>query len=148
MPFIATMTADDLQQSGPLVKVEIGNPSDPSKTAIVAALIDTGAAFSAINPQLAQSCRLIQRSRKKIHVLGNTGPEDAKEYPEFAASLTFPETDLRGFKVHGIVACPIFEKKFSCLIGRDLLRFWEVTYSGSLGQFSIKDSRYQISDFD
>jgi hypothetical protein len=79
-------------------------------------------------------------------VPGNTGPEDAKAYPEFAAALRFPDSDLLGFRVHGIIACPIFETQFSCLIGRDILKYWELTYSGALGQFSIKDSRNQAPD--
>jgi hypothetical protein len=82
LPLIVTLAADDLLRNGPIVKIRIGNPSDPSKTAMVAALVDTGAAFTAINPQLAQSCQLIQRGQKKIRVLGNTKLQDAKEYPD------------------------------------------------------------------
>jgi len=144
---IVTMTTEELLRTGPIIQVEIGNPSDPSKAAIVNALIDTGAAFTAINPRLAQSCNLIQRSQKKIHVLGDLGHEDAKAYPEFSASLRFPQDDLKPFRVHGIVACPIFERKFACLLGRDILKYWEFTYSGQQGQFSIKDSRTQIPEF-
>ena len=148
MPLIVTLTADDLLRNGPILKVEIGNPSDPSRVARVNALIDTGAAFTAINPILASNCGLIQRGQKKIHVPGNTAPEDAKAYPEFAAALRFPGSDLLGFRVHGIIACPIFETQFSCLVGRDILKYWELTYSGTLGQFSIKDSRNQNPESD
>ncbi len=148
MPLIVTLTADELLRNGPILKVEIGNPSDPSRVARVNALVDTGAAFTAINPRLAYNCGLIQRGQKKIHVPGNTGPEDAKAYPEYAASLHFPGSDLHNFRVHGIIACPIFETQFSCLIGRDILKYWELTYSGSLGQFSIKDSRNQSPESD
>jgi len=148
LPLIVTLTADDLLRNGPILKIEIGNPSDPSRVARVNALVDTGAAFTAINPRLAHNCGLIQRGQKKIHVPGNTGPEDAKAYPEFAASLRFPGSDLLSFRVHGIIACPIFETQFSCLIGRDILKYWELTYSGALGQFSIKDSRNQSPESD
>jgi gag-polyprotein putative aspartyl protease len=148
LPLIVTLAADDLLRNGPIVKIRIGNPSDPSKTAMVAALVDTGAAFTAINPQLAQSCQLIQRGQKKIRVLGNTKLQDAKEYPEFAASISFPGSDLCDFRAHGVVACQIFETQFSCLIGRDLLKYWELTYSGTLGQFSIRDPRSEVSVLD
>lgn len=141
------MTAEDLLRSGPIIQVEIGNPSNPSRSATVSALIDTGAAFTAINPRLAQSCHLIQRGMKKIHVLGNVAPGDAKEYPEFSASIRFPRNNLRPFRVHGIVACPIFERKFACLLGRDILKNWEIVYSGPLGQFSIMDARTQAPEF-
>ncbi len=142
---IVTMTAGDLLLNGPIVRVQIGNPSDLSRTVIVRALIDTGAAFTAINPQLSQNCRLIQRGEKKVSVPGNTRLEDARKYPEFAASIGFPDCDLRGFRVHGVVACPVFETQFSCLIGRDILKVWEFTYSGASGQFSIEDSRNRVS---
>jgi hypothetical protein len=148
LPLIVTLTADDLLRNGPILKIEIGNPSDPSRVARVNALVDTGAAFTAINPRLAHNCGLIQRGQKKIHVPGNTRPEDAKAYPEFAASLRFPGSDLLSFRVHGIIACPIFETQFSCLIGRDILKYWELTYSGALGQFSIRDSRNQSAESD
>ena len=147
MPLIVTLTADDLLRNGPIIKIEIGDPSGGLRTAIINGLIDTGAAFTAINPRLAESCGLIQRGQKKIHVPGNTGPEDAKVYPEFAASIRFPNSDLRDFRVHGVIACPIFETQFSCLIGSDILKYWELTYSGALGQFSIKDSRSQTLGF-
>ena len=142
---IITTSAADLLQSGPVIKVRIGNPSDPSRTAIVRALIDTGAAFTAINPQLSQSVHPIQRGKEKIRVPGNIKLEDVKEYPEFAASIDFPDSDLRGFRVHGVVACPVFETQFSCLIGRDILKHWEFTYSGALGQFSIVDFAHRAS---
>jgi hypothetical protein len=145
LSLIVTLTADDLLRNGPIVKIRIGNPSDPAKTATVTALVDTGAAFTAINPQLAQSCQLIQRGQKKIRVLGNTKLQDAREYPEFAASISFPESDVLDFRAHGVVACQIFETQFSCLIGRDLLKYWELTYSGTLGQFSIRDPRNEVS---
>jgi gag-polyprotein putative aspartyl protease len=145
LSLIVTLTADELLRNGPIVKIRIGNPSDPAKTATVTALVDTGAAFTAINPQLAQSCQLIQRGQKKIRVLGNTKLQDAREYPEFAASISFPGSDLRDFRAHGVVACQIFETQFSCLIGRDLLKYWELTYSGTLGQFSIRDPRNEVS---
>jgi hypothetical protein len=145
LSLIVTLTADELLRNGPIIKIRIGNPSDPAKTATVTALVDTGAAFTAINPQLAQSCQLIQRGQKKIRVLGNTKLQDAREYPEFAASISFPGSDLRDFRAHGVVACQIFETQFSCLIGRDLLKYWELTYSGTLGQFSIRDPRNEVS---
>jgi hypothetical protein len=144
---ITTSTADDLLRFGPIIRIVIANPSNPSKTATVNALIDTGAAFTAINPRLRQNCELIQRGQKRIHVPGDIGQEDAKPCPEFAASVRFPETELSTFRVLGIIACPIFESRFSCLLGRDILRFWEFTYNGPSGQFSITDSRNRASDF-
>ena len=112
MPLIVTLTAEDLLRNGPILKIEIGNPSDPLRVARVNALVDTGAAFTAMNPRLAQNCGLIQRGQKKIHVPGNTGPDDARAYPELAAFLRFPDSDLLGFRVHGIIHVQFLKHSF------------------------------------
>jgi len=82
---------------------------------------------------------------KRVRVPGNTKLEDMKDYPEFAASIGFPDGELRGLRVHGVVACPVFEREFSCLIGRDILKRWEFTYNGALGQFQIVDFAHGAS---
>jgi hypothetical protein len=145
VPLTVTVTADDLLRRGPTIRIQIGNPADPFKSAIVNALVDTGAAFTAINPRLSQSVQLIQRGMKRVRVPGNTKLEDTKDYPEFAASIGFPDGELRGLRVHGVVACPVFEREFSCLIGRDILKRWEFTYNGALGQFQIVDFAHGAS---
>src|SRR5438552_14673132 len=137
MQLIVTVGTEDLLRSGPIIKITIGNPSYPTKTATVNGLIDTGAAITLLNPRLAKTCQLIQRGLKRIRVAGNRD----QPYPEFAASIHFPEEDLAAFRVHGVVACQMFEQTISCLIGRDILRYWEVTYNGRAGQFQIKDLR-------
>ncbi len=93
----------------------------------VRALIDTGAALTIVSPQIADTCKLSQTDWNKINSVGG----ESGEYPAHAAAISFPGTELPGFDVIRVVACPIIKQPFfSCLIGRDILRKWLFTYDG------------------
>lgn len=99
------------------------------------ALIDTGAALTIINPQIAKTCKLLQTDWNKITAVG--GVEG--EYPAYAAAISFPGTELPRLDVIRVVACPIIKQPFfSCLIGRDILRKWILTYDGRNGRFEVE----------
>lgn len=98
------------------------------------ALIDTGASLTVINPQIAKTCKLLQTDWNRITTVGGM----AGRYPAYAAAISFPRSDLPGFDVIRVVACPIIEQPFfSCLIGRDILRKWLLKYDGPNGQLEI-----------
>ena len=100
----------------------------------VRALIDTGAALTVINPQIASTCKLLQTDWNNITTVGGL----AGRYPAYAAAISFPGTDLPHFDVIRVVACPIVKQQFfSCLIGRDILRKWLLIYDGPNGQLEI-----------
>ena len=101
----------------------------------VRALIDTGAALTIINPQIATTCKLSQTDWNRINTVGG----ESGEYPAHAAAIYFPGTELPGFDVIRVVACPIIKQPFfSCLIGRDILRKWLLIYDGRKGELEIK----------
>jgi predicted aspartyl protease len=101
----------------------------------VRALIDTGAAITVINPQIATTCKLLQTDWNRIATVGGGGGE----YPAYAAAISFPGTKLPSFDVFRVVGCPILgQPYFSCLIGRDLLRNWVLTYDGPNGELEIR----------
>jgi len=101
----------------------------------VKALIDTGAALTIINPQIAASCKLVQTDWSMINSVGGR----AGEYPAHAAAISFPGTELPTFDVIRVVACPIIKQPFfSCLIGRDILRKWLLIYDGPNGVLEIR----------
>ena len=136
MALIVSRRASELLNNGPLIKVTIGKPSDYTNPTTVRALIDTGAAFTIVNPALAETCQLPPRGKTLVHAVGHQD-----YYLEYAASIQFPDSDLGSLRVHRVVACPIFHREMSCLIGRDILQHWELRYNGPLGQFSIQDLR-------
>lgn len=101
----------------------------------VRALIDTGASLTIINPQIAATCKLKQTGHQKINAVGG----EAGEYPEYAAAIAFPETELPSLGTARVVACPIIRQPFfSCLIGRDILRKWLLLYDGRSGEVEIQ----------
>lgn len=101
----------------------------------VRALIDTGASLTVINPQIATTCKLKQTGQVMIIAVGG----QVVEYPEYAASISFPRSNLSRLDVVRVVACPIIGQPFfSCLIGRDILRNWVLTYDGLNGEVEIR----------
>lgn len=101
----------------------------------VRALIDTGASLTIINPEIAQTCKLRQTDRNKINAVGGV----AGEFPAYAASISFPGTELPSFDVIRVVACPIVKQRFfSCLIGRDILQKWLLNYDGKTGELEVR----------
>ncbi len=100
----------------------------------VRALVDTGASLTVINPQIALTCKLKQTGHQMINAVGG----EAGEYPAYAAAISFPGTKLPSLDATRVVACPIIRQPFfSCLIGRDIMRKWLLTYDGRIGEVEI-----------
>jgi hypothetical protein len=98
------------------------------------ALIDTGASLTLINPEIATTCNLKQTGYQEISALGGV----AGRYPIYAAAVSFPGTDLPAFDAIPVVACAIIRQPFfSCIIGRDILRNWILTYDRRTGEVEI-----------
>jgi predicted aspartyl protease len=138
---------EDLQQRGPIINVLISHTkAEIAEAKSVGfefpecrpfnALIDTGAAITIINPKLAETYKLRYTGPERITAVGHTG-----YYPGYAAAISFPDRGLREFETIRIIACPLASANMSCLIGRDILRFWEFKYNGALGEFAIRDLR-------
>lgn len=128
-----------LQADGACIRVSIGHSTLEYQEAssiglelppplIVTALIDTGAALTVVNPTIARNCKLRHTGFKLISAVGHHD-----KYPEYAAALSFPETNLSPFDVVRIVASDLFMQEYSCLIGRD------ISYNGPTGQVTVQD---------
>jgi hypothetical protein len=138
----------DLQQQGPIIQVLISHtPEELAEAKALGfefppsapfnALIDTGAAVTVINPQLAETYKLRYTGPERITAVGSAG----KNHPGYAAAISFPDRDLRAFDIVRIIACPLASPAMSCLIGRDILRHWELMYNGESGEVTIRDLR-------
>jgi hypothetical protein len=100
----------------------------------VTALIDTGAARTVINPQLAGTCGLRRTGEAQIASAGHV----TKRH-EFAGAIGFPDHALASFDPISLVACPLPEQDVSCLLGRDVLERWNLIYDGRSGYVEIEE---------
>jgi len=100
----------------------------------VRALLDTGASVTVINRVLAESCKLFQTSEgSEITAIGAT-----HRCGEHAGAMSFPDTGLRSLDPIRIVSAVFMkERSYACLIGRDILRNWTVTFDGRSKRVTI-----------
>ena len=140
-----TFTDEELRGNGPRITVEIGPSQAEYEVAQlqglelpnplrVSALIDTGASITVINPKLAESRKLQMTGSVTLSAAGNRA-----KYPAYVASLSFPGTSLRSFELIQVVGCQLPQQPISCLIGRDILRRWRITYDGRNATVKISD---------
>jgi gag-polyprotein putative aspartyl protease len=102
----------------------------------VRALLDTGASVTVISKTFAKYCKLFQTQEGgEITALGARLP-----CGEHAGAISFPKTDLQGFALMRIVSADFKrEPNYSCLIGRDILRNWEIKFDGRKKLVTIVD---------
>ena len=135
----------ELRENGPRISISIGHSEmeyEESKSLgldlppplTVSGLIDTGASITVINPRVAESRRLRQTGFALVSAAGSQA-----QYPEYVASLKFPGTDLQSFDLVRVVGCQLPRQPIACLIGRDILRKWLVTYNGRASTVRISD---------
>jgi gag-polyprotein putative aspartyl protease len=91
------------------------------------ALLDTGASVTVISKVFANHCKLFQTGEgSEIATLAST-----HRCGEHVGSISFPGTDLRPFDPIRIISATfVKERNYACLIGRDILRNWLVTFDG------------------
>jgi hypothetical protein len=99
------------------------------------ALLDTGAAVTVISKTFARHCKLMQTGETEIRALGSL-----HKCGEHAAAINFPGTSLRSIDPIRIVSAEfIREPNYACLIGRDILRSWKITFDGRSKCVTITD---------
>jgi hypothetical protein len=125
-----------MSDDGPILTVEIATPlperelalggtSELPPVLLVKALIDTGAAVTAINPKIVDNCQLRYIGPARISVVGNL-----LDCRSFAASMQFPGTGIPAIPIMEMRDATIIHRQYSCLIGRDVLRRWKLIYDG------------------
>ena len=145
MKYSRSYSRTDLRRTGPKIAVAIGHPRkalelaarenvDLNKPFEITALIDTGASRTVINPQVARTCGLKQTGRARI-----SGAGEITERLEFAGAIHFPAHELRSFDPVILVACPLPEQDVACLLGRDVLERWNLTYDGRSGLVEVEE---------
>ena len=137
----------DLRRNGLKLRIIIGHPRPDIEAAqqahahlppaqSIVGIIDTGSSVTVINPQVAETCALRQIGTTNVAAVGaKPAPR-----PEFAASISFPEHPLTGFDILRVVACPLpGQEGIACLLGRDILERWRLSYDGRTGEVTVDD---------
>ncbi len=140
----------DLTDPGPCIDVIVansravidvideGNPVgfEYPKPVKIKALLDTGASITVISKTYANYCKLFQTGEDaKIAAIGATHTG-----MEHAGAISFPGTKLRPFDPHRLVSSDFArEPSYACLIGRDILRHWNITFDGRSKRVTITD---------
>jgi hypothetical protein len=124
-----------LMENGPMVKVRIGKPPIPGENTStlrpsveIFGLLDTGAFSSVITPEIANQLNLIQTGWQPI-----SSVHSEEDRPVFFAALWFPWGSAFQTK---IVSCNL-GGGLQCLIGRDIMMNWSITYNGKEGFYTI-----------
>lgn len=128
-----------LRQRGPLITVWITHPRKIQEilkeqgkdiaSINVKALIDTGASNSVITPKVAETLGLVHTGFQKV-----ASVQDEQDRPVFYGFVGLP---WGMGKEIPLVSCPL--KNFDCLLGRDILEHWCLTYNGRDGYIIICD---------
>lgn len=93
------------------------------------ALIDTGASSSVIHPDVAAKLGLVHTGYQNITSVQNT-----EKQPVYFGTMAF---SWGARKELPLIACPL--TNVQCLIGRDVLQHWYLTYDGGGGTIVICD---------
>jgi hypothetical protein len=127
---VIVMNSPELIRAGLEIGFEYPKPQK------VRALIDTGAALSVISKKFADYCKLRQTgANTEIIGLGGTHRCD-----EHAGSISFPGTALQSIDTMRFISANFVKTRHhSCLIGRDILQNWRITFDGPGKRVVIED---------
>lgn len=102
----------------------------------IRALLDTGAAVTVISKVFANYCKLFHTNEGgEIAAIGAI-----HHCGEHAGAISFPGTNLRPFDPIKIVSAVfVKERHYACLIGRDIIRHWNINFDGRSNRVTISD---------
>ena len=127
---VTVMNSKDVIEAGRALGLEYPAPRR------MRALLDTGASVTVISKTWAMNCKLFQTSTQlEIAAIGTT-----HVCGEHAGAITFPDTNLRSLESMRIVSAVFAkERNYACLIGRDILRNWFISFDGRSKRVIIVD---------
>ena len=140
-----TGTADPerLRQHGPALQAEISIPSDLEdslqrrgaqsplpRTGL--ALIDTGASITAVDQQVLAGLGLTPTDLTQVATPGGVAQQ-----PMYSCNISFPGTPIPTLSFNVVIGSNLAPLGFSVLIGRDVLRFFQIVYNGVEGMWTL-----------
>ena len=124
-----------VMNSGDVLEAWSANGLDCPKPISMKALLDTGASVTVISKTFAKHCKLLQTGESEVRALGAQ-----HKCGEHAGTITFAGSDLCPAEAIRIRSVDfIREPHFACLIGRDILRNWKITFEGRSKLVTIID---------
>lgn len=128
-----------LLDEGPVISVIITHPDVVSrelhkqnkevKVLTVNGLIDTGASSCIVTKKIVDELQLLYTGQARV-----TSVQDEQERPQYFARFQF---EWGAYKDVSVIECPL--QGCDCIIGRNILIHWHLTYNGSGGFISICD---------
>ena len=102
----------------------------------ITALIDTGSPFTIVNRVHALNRMLAQTGAgTEIRTLGGKA-----KCGEHSGTISFPGTGLKRIETLRILSRDFEDERYySCLIGRDVIRHWKITFDGHSKRVTITD---------
>jgi hypothetical protein len=126
--FSVTRYIDDIEY-GSNIGLEFPEPAIPT------ALIDTGSPFTIISKVLAKNCNL-SLTNPSFPIRTMNGDCECEEY---CGSISFPGSGLPRIAAARILARDFYkESSYACLIGRDVLKRWDIRFDGQSRIVTIK----------
>jgi hypothetical protein len=126
---VVVMNSPEIIEAGRAIGLEYPGPIR------MRALLDTGASVTVISKTFANTCRLFHTNEgSEITALGAT-----HRCGEHAGAISFPDTNLQPFNSIRIISATFVERNYACLIGRDILQNWRITFDGRRKCVSIDD---------
>lgn len=118
---VIVTNSQDFIEAGKTIGLEFPPPRK------MRALLDTGASVTVISKQFADYCKLRQTNEgSEISAIGAT-----HRCGEHAGAISFPGTGLRSYDPTRIVSAVFArERYYAILIGRDILRNWDIRFDG------------------
>src|SRR5271166_2492050 len=125
---VTIMNSRDVIEAGRAVGLEYPEPRR------MRALLDTGASITVISRVYADHCKLFQTNEgSEITAIGAT-----HRCAEHAGAIVSPETSLRPLGPIRIVSAVFAqERHYACLMGRDILRNWVISFDGRSRRVTI-----------
>lgn len=118
---VILMNSPDVIELGRAVGLEYPPPRH------MKALLDTGASLTAVSKTYANHCKLFPTGDGADVVAVGA----AHKCREYAGSISFPGADLQARNSLRIVSVVfVNEPHYAIIIGRDILRNWQITFDG------------------
>jgi hypothetical protein len=126
--FSVTRYVDEVEY-GTSIGLEYAEPPIPT------ALIDTGSPFTIISKVLAKNCSL-SLTNPAFPISTMNGDCECEEY---CGSISFPGSGLPHIAAVQILARDFYkESSYACIIGRNVLKRWDIRFDGQNKLVTIK----------